>query len=89
VLRRYNISCGRPNCTRLPIVMRTSNSYTLTQHTFMSLSDCFIRKGAKITVEVGLTAILIDRSRWGGFECHKYRHVTIHSKTLCTYSLLI
>jgi CRP-like cAMP-binding protein len=40
-----------------------------------------LSKGAKTTVEVGLTASLIHLSRGGGYECHNYCLVTIHYMT--------
>jgi hypothetical protein len=46
-------------------------------------------KGAKITVEVGLTASLIHLSRGGGYECDDYFPKTAHCMILHRYSLLI
>jgi hypothetical protein len=63
----------------------TSTSCTVIRHAFLSLIKCF-SKGAKTTTEVSLTAVLVDMSRWGGYE---YSHVTVHYKTLYKYSLLL
>jgi hypothetical protein len=53
VLQRYKIFWERPNGTRLPGLRRTMTSCALTQHAFLIRTN--FTKGAKITVEVGLT----------------------------------